>query len=128
MPFAYGWWQDETGYCYYWNGWQNNPWYWWSPCSAPYLTTWIDFGWNYPCYWDYGYGQNAYVTYYNNDVYVGGQRYATELDYYSQVRNLARSAPTLTQQQLAGSSGCRSAFSRCRGPIRPRPTSWCSWR
>ena len=62
------------------------------------LTTWIDFGWNYPCYWDYGPGQ--YVTYYNNTVYVDGQRYATELDYYAQVRNLARSVPTLTQQQL----------------------------
>ncbi len=101
VPFAYGWWggRRNFGYCYYWNGWRNDPWYWWGGCSAPLLTTWIDFGWNYPCYWDYGPGQ--YVTYYNNTVYVDGQRYATELDYYAQVRNLARSVPTLTQQQLA---------------------------
>jgi len=104
VPFAYGWWggRRNFGYCYYWNGWRNDPWYWWGACSAPFLTTWIDFGWNYPCYWDYGYGQDAYVTYYNNTVYVDGQRYATELDYYAQVRNLARSVPPLSQNQLAG--------------------------
>jgi hypothetical protein len=104
VPFAYGWWggRRDFGYCYYWNGWRNDPWYWWGGSSAPRLTTWVNFGWNYPCYWDYGYGQDAYVTYYNNTVYVDGQRYATELDYYAQVRNLARSVPPLTQDQLAG--------------------------
>jgi hypothetical protein len=104
VPFAYGWWGSNRnwGYHNYWGGWRNDPWYWWGGCSAPVLTTWIDFGWNYPCYWDYGYGQDAHVTYYNNAVYVGGQRYATELDYYAQARNLARSVPTLTQDQLAG--------------------------
>jgi hypothetical protein len=105
VPFTFGWWGGNRywGNHYYWNGgWRNDPWYWWSPCSAPLLTTWIDFGWNYPCYWDYGYGQDAYVTYYNNTVYVDGQRYATALDYYSQVRNLARSVPPLSQDQLAG--------------------------
>ena len=35
-------------------GWRNDPWYWWGGCSAPLLTTWVDFGWNCPCYWDYG--------------------------------------------------------------------------
>jgi len=104
VPFAYGWWggRRNFGFNYYWNGWWNDPWFWWAPCTAPLLTTWIDFGWNYPCYWDYGYGPGAYVTYYNDAVYVGGQRYATELDYYAQVRNLARSVPTLTQNELAG--------------------------
>jgi hypothetical protein len=105
VPFAFGWWGGNRywGNHYYWNGgWRNDPWYWWSPCSAPLLTAWVDFGWNYPCYWDYGYGQDAYVTYYNNTVYVDGQRYATALDYYAQVRNLARSVPPLSQDQLAG--------------------------
>ena len=34
-------------------------------------------------------------------MYVDNQRYATALEYYAQVRNLARSVPTLTQDQLA---------------------------
>ncbi len=106
VPFAYGWWGNNRnwGYCNYGRGWRNNPWYWWGGCSAPFLTTWVDFGWSTPCYWDYGYGnygQDAYVTYYNNNVYVDGQQYATGLDYYAQSRNLARSVPTLTQDQLA---------------------------
>jgi hypothetical protein len=89
------------GYHYYWNnrGWRDNPWYWWGVSTAPLLTSWVDFGWNTPCYWDYGQGE--YITYYNNMVYVDGQQYATELDYYSQVRNLARSVPALSQDQLA---------------------------
>jgi hypothetical protein len=102
-PFCYDWWggRRNSAWCYFGNrGWRDNPWYWWGGCSAPLLTTWVDFGWNYPCYWDYG--PNEYITYYNNAVYVDGQRYATELEYYSQVRNLARSVPALTQDQLAG--------------------------
>ena len=63
------------------------------------LTTWIDFGWNTPCYWDYGPGE--YITYYNDAVYVGGNRYATTLDYYAQVSALAHSVPNLTPDQLA---------------------------
>jgi hypothetical protein len=101
VPFAYGWWggRRNWGYNYYWTGWRSNPWYWWGGCNAPLLTTWVDFGWNTPCYWDYGPGE--YITYYNNTVYVDNQRYATALDYYAQVRNLARSVPALTKAQLA---------------------------
>lgn len=102
-PFCYDWWggRRNSAWCYWGNrvGWRNNPWYWWGNCSAPLVTNWVNFGWNYPCYWDYG--PNEYITYQNNAVYVDGQRYATELEYYSQVRNLARSVPTLTQDQLA---------------------------
>ena len=104
LPFCLGWWggSRNLGWNFFWGDrcWRNNPWYWWGGCSAPLLTTWVDFGWNYPCYWDYGPGE--YITYYNNTVYVDNQRYATELDYYAQVRNLARSVPPLTQAQLAG--------------------------
>ena len=101
VPFAWGWWAGRNNWsnnCY-WGGWRNDPWYWWGGCSAPLLTTWVDFGWNTPCYWDYGPGE--YITYSNNTVYVDNQRYATALDYYAQVRNLARSVPALTKDQLA---------------------------
>lgn len=102
VPFAWGWWAGRNNWsnnCY-WGGWRSNPWFWWGGCTAPVLTTWVDFGWTTPCYWDYG--PNEYITYYNNTVYVDNQRYATALDYYAQVRNLARSAPALTKDQLAG--------------------------
>lgn len=104
IPFAFAWWagRSRAPYFYYWQdfGWRNEPYYWWHTCSAPLLTTWVDFGWNYPCYWDYGPGE--YISYYQDTVYVDGHRYATSLDYYAQVRGLARSVPTLTQDQLAG--------------------------
>jgi hypothetical protein len=105
FPFASSWWaghrRHHAPFHVYWRDrrWRDQPFYWWNSCSAPVLTTWIRFGWNYPCYWDYGPGE--YITYYNNTVYVDNQRYATALDYYAQVRNLARSVPTLTQDQLA---------------------------
>jgi hypothetical protein len=103
VPFCFDWWSDHDHSPYHnqWHGrrWHDQPFYWWSSCSAPLLTTWVDFGWNHPCYWDYGQGE--YITYYNNTVYVDNQRYATALDYYAQVRNLARSVPALSQNQLA---------------------------
>ncbi len=103
LPFCSSWWGGNRNWGYHCYGndrrWRDQPFYWWNNCSAPLLTTWVDFGWNYPCYWDYGQGE--YITYYNNAVYVDNQRYATELDYYAQVRNLARSVPTLNQNQLA---------------------------
>ncbi len=104
LPFAYAWWggQRNLGYHWYWGnrGWRSDPWYWWGYTSAPVLTSWIDFGWNYPCYWDYG--PDEYITYYNNMVYLDSQPYTTALDYYAQVRNLARSVPALSQDELAG--------------------------
>lgn len=102
VPFAWGWWGGRNNWgnhCYWNGGWRNDPWYWWGWSTAPVLTSWVDYGWNVPCYWDYG--PNEYITYYNNTVYVDNQRYATALEYYAQVRNLARSVPTLTQDQLA---------------------------
>jgi hypothetical protein len=102
IPFNSGWWvgNNHWALCNRWNGpWHNNNWFWWNWCSAPLLTTWVDFGWNQPCYWDYGPG--GYVTYYNDAVYVGGARYATTLDYYAQVYGLAHSVPAFTPDQAA---------------------------
>ena len=103
VPFCSDWWSGHNHSVFFlsWHNrnWRNEPFFWWHTCSAPILSTWIDFGWNYPCYWDYGPGE--YVTYYNNTVYVDGQRYGTSLEYYAQVRGLARSVPALTPDQLA---------------------------
>ena len=97
---------------------RNDPWYWWGWSTAPVLTTWVDYGWNVPCYWDYG--PNEYITYYNNTVYVDNQRYATALEYYAQVRNLARSVPTLTQvplDSLKSSATRPSKVTPCAGSL-----------
>jgi hypothetical protein len=104
FPFALSWWAgyNYSPYFLYSRGdyWRRDPYFWWNRCSAPLLTNWVSFGWNHPCYWDYGYDE--YVYYRNNYVYVDGQPYGTALDYYAQVRGLARSVPALTREQWAG--------------------------
>ena len=103
LPFAFSWWAgyDRSPYHVYWRDdrWRRDPYYWWQPCTAPLLTTWITYDWYEPCYWDYGYGE--FVDYRNNYVYVDGQLYGSALDYYAQVRGLAQSVPALSPEQWA---------------------------
>jgi hypothetical protein len=65
VPFRTGWWDhhhfDHGFGPWAWNGWWGRPWYWWGWSTAPYLDSWLAFGWNQPCYWDYG--PNGYANY-----------------------------------------------------------------
>jgi hypothetical protein len=67
------------------------------------LDSWLAFGWNQPCYWDYGPGGYVYYNYPSNEFYQGGQPYQPANTYYQQVYDLAHSAPELSKDDAAKS-------------------------
>jgi hypothetical protein len=100
-PFRAGWWGRGFG----WRYWDDcalgfgRPWYWWSWASAPLLTSWCDFGWSTPYYWDYGAGE--YINCYDGVVYVNGSWYEPAPVFYQQTLKLIDSAPALTEEVVA---------------------------
>jgi hypothetical protein len=104
LPFRSGWWRNhgrDHHHHSYWNvflGFSHfDPFYWWSWCPAPRLSTWFSFGWPTPYYWDYGFGE--YIYCYDHVVYVNGSWFAPAPIYYQQTLALAQTAPVFTPQQ-----------------------------
>jgi hypothetical protein len=103
LPFRFGWWDNHRfdhgfgpwGYTW----WEDRPWYWWGWTTAPILDSWLAFGWERPCYWDYG--LNGYIYYQDNQFYQNGQPYQSANNYYRQVYDLAHSAPSIAQDEAA---------------------------
>ena len=77
---------------YYW--WGARPWtYWWGWPTWGGLCNWYGgWGWNNPCYYDYGYGGN--VVYVDRYVYVNGQPVASAADYALSAAELAATEPS----------------------------------
>ena len=105
MPFSKDWWNGHDHYDGNWNRWDHfsdhhfHPYHWWSWCSAPRLTTWVSFGWNEPCYWDYGPGEYIYCN--NGIVYVNGTWFEPAPVFYRRTLFLAQQAPVWTPVQAA---------------------------
>jgi hypothetical protein len=82
----------------YWNNWHGgHPWYWWGWATAPFLTSWLTYGWGTPYYWDYGPGE--YINCYDDVVYVNGLWYQPAPVYYDNAIAIAERAPDWTQEQ-----------------------------
>jgi hypothetical protein len=103
LPFRFGWWDDrrfDRGFGPWgFTSWRDRPWYWWGWTNAPFLDSWLAYGWGRPYYWDYG--PNGYIYYQDNQIYQNGQPYMAADKYYRQVYDLAHSAPALSQDQAA---------------------------
>jgi hypothetical protein len=107
VPFRSGWWDHRHfdhgfgpwGYSW----WRGNPWYWWGWSTAPYLDSWLAFGWSQPCYWDYGPGAYVYYNYPTNQFYQDNKPYLPASNYYQQVYDLAHSAPAVSEADAAKS-------------------------
>jgi hypothetical protein len=108
LPFRGGWWDrhhhgDHHGH--HWHHWDHfahhhhRPFYWWTWCTAPRLTSWITFGWHTPYYWDYGPGE--YIYCYDDVVYVNGVWYQPAPIYYENTLVLAQRVPDWTPEQAA---------------------------
>jgi hypothetical protein len=105
-PFYGRWWDDDDHWHGgHWNWWgvhahrHNNPFYWWAWATAPRLTTWVNFGWNRPYYWDYGQGE--YIYYDDGVVYVNGRWYAPAPVFYDRTVQIVERAPELTPEEAA---------------------------
>jgi hypothetical protein len=98
FPFRSGWW----GRGYGWSFWDdcafryNRPFYWWGWTTCPILTSWCDFGWSTPYYWDYGYGEYIYCN--NGVVYVNGAWYQPAPVFYAQTLKVIDAAPVITPE------------------------------
>jgi hypothetical protein len=111
IPFSQQWWNGNDhhdGHDHHdgnWNRWNHfsdhhyRPDHWWGWCSAPILTTWVSFGWNQPCYWDYGPGEYIYCN--NGIVYVHGAWFEPAPVFYRRTLLLAQQAPIWTPVQAA---------------------------
>ena len=109
LPFRGGWWKDHHHrhhhHGHHWHHWDHfahhhhRPFFWWSWCSAPRLTSWISFGWNTPYYWDYGPGEYLYC--YDDVIYVNGIWYQPAPVFYEETLVLAQRAPDWTPEQAA---------------------------
>jgi hypothetical protein len=106
FPFHSGWkkhrWHGHSHWNRwdYWNHWAHfhrRPWFWWGWATAPYLTSWINFGWNTPYYWDYGPGEYIYCD--DNVIYVNGRWFQPAPVYYEDTLVLAQKAPDWTPEQ-----------------------------
>jgi hypothetical protein len=75
------------------------PWsYWWGTPTWGGLNSWGSYGWNSPCYYDYGVGGN--VVYSNGGVYLNDQLLGTPQDYAQSAADLATVDPdTISDQQ-----------------------------
>jgi hypothetical protein len=112
VPFRTGWWDhhrfdrdrfDHGFGPWAWNWWWGRPWYWWGWATAPYLDSWLGFGWDQPCYWDYGPGDYVTYNYGTNQFYQQDQPPVPANDYYKQVYDLAHSAPPVNADNTAQS-------------------------
>jgi hypothetical protein len=107
VPFRTGWWDhrrfDHGFGPWASNWWWNRPWYWWGWSTAPYLDSWLAFGWDQPCYWDYGPGGYVTYNYGTNQFYQQDQPPAPAGDYYKQVYDLAHSASSVSTDDAAKS-------------------------
>lgn len=105
VPFHGGWWKDHHRHHRHWHHWDHfahhhhRPFFWWSWCPAPRLTTWISFGWSSPYYWDYGPGE--YIYCYNDVIYVNGVWFQPAPIYYQHTVLLAQRAPDWTPEEAA---------------------------
>jgi hypothetical protein len=109
FPFHGGWkhrrWHgghDHWNRWDYWNHWASvyhRPWYWWRWTTAPLLTSWVNFGWNTPYYWDYGPGEYIYCD--DNVVYVNGRWFQPAPIYYENSVALVEQAPDWTAEQAS---------------------------
>ena len=59
--------------------------------TAPVLTSWCDFGWSTPYYWDYG--PNEYIYCNNGVVYVNGAWYQPAPVFYQQTVQMIDETP-----------------------------------
>ena len=105
FPFRSGWWGNNSFRRGGWGFWDdyafryNRPWYWWSWASAPILTSWCNFGWSTPYYWDYG--PNEYIYCNNGVVYVNGSWYQPAPVFYAQTVQMIDKAPALPADAAA---------------------------
>jgi hypothetical protein len=106
MPFQASWWDSHHDHDHGWHFWgdyalhhHHHPYYWWGWASAPALTTWCNFGWNQPYYWDYGPGEYIYCN--SGNVYVNGRLYEAAPVYYAQTVRLIDQAPLLDADAAA---------------------------
>ncbi len=105
LPFRDGWWKNHREHGGRWDHWDgfadhhHHPFFWWSWCPAPRLTTWITFGWAEPCYWDYGPGE--YINCYDGVIYVNGVWFEPAPAYYRRTLLIAQRVPVWTPQQAA---------------------------
>jgi hypothetical protein len=113
VPFRTGWWDNrrfDRGFGpWAFNSWWGRPWYWWGWSTAPYLDSWLSFGWDQPCYWDYGPGGYVTSNYPSNQLYqtylppVSAQPQMPVSPNYKQAFDLAHSAPAANQDDAAKS-------------------------
>ncbi len=108
LPFRCGWWGDNHGHHHNGHGWGfwddcalrfNRPYYWWGWSTCPVLTSWCDFGWSTPYYWDYGPGEYIYCN--DGVVYVNGVWYEPAPVFYQQTLRLIDQAPALAPEVAA---------------------------
>lgn len=105
FPFHHGWkgghWHghhDHWNHWGYWNHWHGHrPWFWWGWATAPLLTSWFNYGWGTPYYWDYGPGE--YINCYDDVIYVNGLWYQPAPIYYDRAFAIAEQAPAWTVEQ-----------------------------
>ncbi|HUT90200.1 MAG TPA: hypothetical protein VMY37_11930 [Thermoguttaceae bacterium] len=103
-PFTPGWWgrhpvnlPARPWHLWHSRGWYSRPHYWWRWATASALTGWAVWGWTTPAYYVYGTGGNVY--YENSVVYVDGQQYCTEQEYYQQAEDIAVGVPEIDEAQ-----------------------------
>lgn len=102
-PFRGGWWGNHHGHG--WGFWDDyafhhrRPYYWWGWTTGPLLTSWCNFGWNSPYYWDYGPGEYIYCN--DGIVYVNGNWYQPAPVFYQQTVRLIDQAPLLAPDVAA---------------------------
>lgn len=103
IPFRSGWWDRHRWHTHYWNHWdvyaRTRPYFWWSWCDAPVLTSWITFGWPTPYYWDYGPGEYIYCS--NGAVYVNGTWYQPMPIFYENTVQIVERAPEWSAEEAA---------------------------
>jgi hypothetical protein len=106
FPFYAGWWGGhDRWHGRHWNWWgdyawrYNRPFYWWAWATVPRLTSWVNFGWNSPYYWDYGPGE--YIYYDDGIVYVNGRWYQPGPVFYDRTVQIVERAPELTPEEAA---------------------------
>jgi hypothetical protein len=105
LPFRGGWWSNHDRHRRNWHHWDHfahrhhRPYYWWSWCPAPRLTSWVTFGWTTPYYWDYGPGE--YIYCYDDVIYVNGVWFQPAPVYYQDTVVLAQRVPDWTAEQAA---------------------------
>ena len=113
FPFHDGWkgghWHgdhDHWNHWGYWDHWHgHDSWFWWGWATAPLLTSWLNYGWGTPYYWDYGPGE--YINCYDDVIYANGLWYQPVPVYYDTATAIAERRPTGPRNRLSKSNGCR---------------------